>query len=239
MGYLQVRDPVVVNVSYFFSFVDDPTVSLKGGKPNVQRGATILFAVAQFRKLVATGQLPYESVGRRQPKPICATAYKYMFNACRIPHRNQDSYRIYDPSRHSHCIVARRGHFFSIDFVDEFGNPLPVTVVEHQLEKCIAMADAISSSRPKLGLLTSSNRDEWADAREKLLTIGGTTMREAMETLESGAILLNLDDEAPVSRQELGNLFWTGGLKSGENRWFDKSIQIMVTNNGKHGIIDN
>jgi carnitine O-acetyltransferase len=228
---------VVVNVSYFFSFADDPTVDASGSSPNVQRGAAMLYATAEFRKLVVTGQLPYERVGKKKT-PICATAYKYMFNACRIPRREQDTYRIYDPSRYSHCIVARKGHFFSIQLVHpETGNPLPVAELEDQLRQCIALAEAVPSSRPKLGLMTSGNRDDWADARQKLVGTGGIAMEEALEKLQSGAILLNLDDEAPVSRQELGDLYWTGGLKSGENRWFDKSIQIMVTNNGKSGLI--
>lgn len=228
---------MVVNVSYFFSFVDDPTVDVSSSSPNVQRGAAILFATAEFRKLVVTGQLPYERVGKKKT-PICATAYKYMFNACRISRREQDSYCIYDPSRYTHCIVSRKGHFFSIQLVHpETGNPLRVTELEDQLRQCIALADAIPSTRPKLGLMTSGNRDDWADARQEILATGGSAMEEALEILQSGAILLNLDDESPVSRQELGDLYWTGGSKSGENRWFDKSIQIMVTNNGKAGLI--
>ncbi len=235
---MQVRDPVVVNVSYFFSFVDDPTVSsTAASSPNIQRGATMLFAAAQFRKLVATGQLPYEKVGKKQT-PICATAYKYMFNACRIPRLDHDSYRIYDPSCHTHAIVARKGHFFSIEFVHPTsGDPLPVTDLEEQLRQCIILADSFPSSRSKFGLMTSNNRDDWARARERLLDAGGLVMEEALERLQSGALLLNLDDEAPISRQECGDLFWTGGLKSGINRWFDKSIQIMVANNGKAGLI--
>jgi len=236
-GYLQVRDPVVVNVSYFFSFVDDPTIDATGSDSNVQRGAALLYATAEFRKQVITGQLPYERVGKRKT-PICATAYKYMFNACRIPQREQDSYRIYDPSVYTHCIVARKGHFFAIQMVHPTtGNPLPVTELEDQLRQCITLADSIPSSRPKLGLMTSGNRDDWADARQQLVDEGGMEMGKALEKLQSGVILLNLDNESPVSRQELGDLYWTGGLKSGENRWFDKSIQIMVANNGKAGLI--
>jgi carnitine O-acetyltransferase len=237
MGYLQVRDPVVVNCSYFFSFIDDPTIAVSGSSPNVQRGAAMLFAAAEFRKLVVTGQLPYERVGKKKT-PICSTAYKYMFNACRIPRREQDSYRIYDPSQNTHCVVARKGHFFSIQLAHpETGNPLPVMELEDQLRQCITLADAIPSSRSKLGLMTSGNRDDWADARQQLVSVGGVAMEEALEKLQSGAILLNLDDEAPISRQECGDLFWTGGFKSGENRWFDKSIEIMVANNGKAGLI--
>jgi carnitine O-acetyltransferase len=238
--YLEVRDPVVVNVSYFFSFVDDPTIPIAApsSMPNVQRGAAMLFATAEFRKKVVTGHLSPELIGKNKQTPICATAYKYMFNACRVPCPQQDVYRMYDPSRYTHSIVARKGHFFSMELVHPVtGNPLPVSQLEDQLRECIVIADSIPSSQNKLGLLTSQNRDDCALARNALIRTGGITMREALEKLESGAILLNLDDETPVSRQELGDLYWTGGLKSGENRWFDKSIQIMVTNNGKAGLI--
>eukprot|EP00980_Cylindrotheca_fusiformis_P026207 scaffold15514_cov129-Cylindrotheca_fusiformis.AAC.15 len=236
LGYLKVRDPVVVNVSYFFSFVDDPSVKSSVAMPNVKRGAAIMFAAAGYRKQVITGGLPAGRFGRRDVA-LCSTAYKYMFNACRIPVEGQDAYWIYDPSRNTHCIVARKGHFFSVELVDGFGNSLPLADLEKQLEDCISLADAAPSSRPKLGLLTSKNRNDWACDRMQLLERGGMKMEEALEKLQSGAFVLNLDDEAPVSRQECGNLLWTGGLKSGENRWFDKSIQIIVCNNGKAGLL--
>eukprot|EP00934_Nitzschia_sp_Nitz4_P004862 Nitzschia sp. Nitz4//scaffold40_size135432//49424//51514//NITZ4_003239-RA/size135432-snap-gene-0.126-mRNA-1//-1//CDS//3329551204//4852//frame0 len=237
LGYLQVRDPVVINVSYFFGFVDDPSVDGVGSAPNVQRGAAILFAVAQYRKLVVTGELPCERIGKHKI-PLCSTPFKYMFNACRIPRLGQDTYRLYDPSRYTHATVARKGHFFSIQIVHpETGMPLPVGDIEEQLQQCILLADAIPMSRPKLGCMTSNNRDDWARARETLIRLGGSIMEDALEEVESGAIVLTLDDESPVSRQEFGTIYWHGGPKSGSNRWFDKSIQIMVSNNGKCGIL--
>jgi carnitine O-acetyltransferase len=228
---------VVVNVSYFFQFTDDPTIHAVGPRAvNIQRGAALLFASAEFRKLVCSGGLPAEKVGKQQT-PLCSTPYKYMFNACRIPQRGQDSYRIYDPSRYTHCIVARKGHFFSMELVDGNGDPLPVSVLEEQLEQCVSLAETQPSFRAKLGILTSADRDDWADAREEFVKSGGIAMKEALQHLESGALVLNLDDEAPISRKECGELFWTGGVNSGENRWFDKSIQIMVANNGKAGLL--
>jgi carnitine O-acetyltransferase len=110
-------------------------------------------------------------------------------------------------------------------------------VIERQLEKCIEIADTIPASRPKLGLLTSSNRDDWAAVREKLCENRGSKMEEALEKLQSGSIVVNLDDEKPISRQDCGELFLSGGLKSGENRWFDKSINIMVAENGKAAVL--
>eukprot|EP00980_Cylindrotheca_fusiformis_P026451 scaffold16189_cov125-Cylindrotheca_fusiformis.AAC.7 len=234
LGYLQVRDPVVYNVSYFFHFKDDPTIDTVS--QNVQRATAALFATAEFRKKVCSGQLPPEKIGKNKTQ-LCSTAYKYMFNACRIPGEGQDSYRIYDPSRCTHAVVARKGHFFSIKFVDDSGESVPLNAIERQLEECIALAEAIPSSRPKLGLLTSLNRDDWAVAREKLCESGGPKMEEALDMIQSAAIVVNLDDARPISKQDCGELFLSGGVQCGDNRWFDKSINIMVAENGKTAVL--
>jgi carnitine O-acetyltransferase len=240
LAYLQFRDSVVVNVSYFFHFKDDPTVGVDANQevpPNVQRAAALLFASGEFRKAVCSGSLEAETIGKGQT-PLDATAYKYMFNATRIPQRVQDSYRIYDPSRHSHAIVARKGHFFAVDFVDKAGSPLPLRALEGQLKQCIEMADALPPARPKLGILTSTNRDTWADARESLLASGGETIRQALAMLESGAVLVCLDDSEYRTMNECSEMFLTGTPKSGDNRWFDKSIQLIVDNTGRAGALN-
>jgi carnitine O-acetyltransferase len=230
-GYLQVRDSIVINVSYYFNFADDPTATT-----GVSRGASILFAAAEFRKRVCSGELPAEAVGKNKT-PLCSVAFKYMFHACRIPKRVQDSYRIYDPSLYSHAVVARKGHFFAIPLCDPTtGDPVALEDLRASLERVVQIADA-SPPPLRLGVLTSNNRDDWADARMALLEAGGVAMEQALEKLESGAVMLCLDDEESVSRRQRGELFLYGGKNSGYNRWFDKSIQFICTNNGKAGLM--
>mmetsp|Transcript_18668 Transcript_18668/g.40633 ORF Transcript_18668/g.40633 Transcript_18668/m.40633 type:complete len:725 (-) Transcript_18668:206-2380(-) len=249
LGYLQVRDPIVVNVSYFFHFSDDgtlPTSSLLGGNSDVKslgvmRGAAMLVAAAEYRKKVCSGTLPCEAIGRKEPKtPLCSVAFKYMWNSTRVPKRVQDVYRMYDPSLHQHCIVARKGRFYSVDFVAENGDPLPLDAIEAKLLRIVELADEAESRdgpAPMLGLLSSSDRDSWADARDELLVSGGEKMEKALEKLESGALMLCLDDEHPTSKEQCAERFLTGGVSSGYNRWFDKSIQLICTNNGKSGLM--
>lgn len=236
---LQVRDPVVVNVSYFFHFSDDGTLpQIPTDKSlGVLRAASLLYSTAQFRKLVASGDLPYEAIGRKEPKTaLCSAAYKYMFNACRVPRKDEDTYKIYDPSLNSHVIVACGGKFFSFDFVDKEGEPLPLATLEQRLQKCVEKSKN-GTDLPMLGYLTSDDRDKCAEAREELLRVGGSKMEEALKLLESGAVLICLDENAsPVSKRQGSEIFWTGGLASGHNRWFDKSIQLICTNNGKAGM---
>eukprot|EP00581_Thalassiosira_minuscula_P013944 CAMPEP_0183714242 /NCGR_PEP_ID=MMETSP0737-20130205/8834_1 /TAXON_ID=385413 /ORGANISM="Thalassiosira miniscula, Strain CCMP1093" /LENGTH=668 /DNA_ID=CAMNT_0025943149 /DNA_START=139 /DNA_END=2145 /DNA_ORIENTATION=+ len=244
LGYLQVRDPVVVNVSYFFHFSDDGTLpQTPPAKKSlgVLRAASLLYSTAQFRQLVGTGELPHEVIGRKEPKtPLCSAAYKYMFNACRVPRKDEDTYRIYDPSLNSHVIVACGGKFYSFDFVKkENGEPLPLEVIEERLQKCVELSKNSTNgpSLPMLGYLTSDDRDKCAEAREELLRIGGTKMEAALQVLESGAVMICLDEnESPVSKKQSSEIFWTGSLTSGHNRWFDKSIQLICTNNGKAGM---
>jgi carnitine O-acetyltransferase len=211
-GYLQVRDTVVINVSYYFHFSDDGTlpdtvanvpVSTTDMRLGVQRAASLVASAAEFRHKVCSGTLPCEALGRKEPKtPLCSTAYKYMFHACRIPQHEQDSYRIYDPSNHRHCIVACRGHFFALDFLQENGvDPLPLSVLEARFSKCVELANAKSSLQgdsPLLGWLTSMDRDSWADARSELLRTGGFKMEEALSVLESGAFVVCLDNEVRI-----------------------------------------
>lgn len=191
----KVRDPVVVNVSYFFHFSDDGTLPYE--HPSIKslgvlRASSLLYSAAQYRKLLVTGNLHQETIGKAKT-PLCSVAYKYMFNACRIPRKEQDTYRIYDPSLHRHAIVACGGQFYSFDFVDENGDPLPLSVLEDRLQRCVELSRG-GTKLPFLGYLTSDDRDRCAEGREELIRVGGEKMEMALEVLESGALLICLDE---------------------------------------------
>ena len=244
LGYLQVRDSVCINVSYYFQFADDKTLVCSSNNHNhngipsiqVQRAASILYATGQYRNLVASGQLAPETLGRKKT-PLCMTAYKYMFHACRIPQLHQDSYRIYDPHHYKHAVVACKGRFYKIPLIDESTNEvLSVATLESHIAQILELAARQDSKveAPGLGYLTGDHRDVWATAREALLELPG--MAEALEVLESGCVLVNLDDVSPASRAQCGKqlLFGNGNAS---NRWFDKSVQLMVCPNGKAGLL--
>ena len=201
----------------------------------MKRAASILTAISKFRKKVCSGDLPQEMI---RNKPLCSAAYKYMFNACRIPESPMDSYTIYDPSLYSHCIIAHKGFFFEMDFVDKRTHePLPIHVLEESIRKCIDIATEASENKDrnilKLGMFTSLNRDDWAEIRDGLLK----DVKQDLEVLQSGAMLICIDDDSPSSRKECAELFWHGGKDFGMNRWFDKSLQFICTTNGKAGLI--
>ena len=231
LAYLQFRDPVVMNVSYFFNLPDDPTLS-RTSHVQVKRGASVLKAAWEYRQRVCSGELPQETMGKSKT-PLCSVGLKYLFHSCRIPKMVQDSYKLYDPSVYTHAVVACRGQFFFLPMIDEEGNEYSLQALESALEKCLAQADEQPSL--ELGLLTTSDRDKCAHARNELLRIGGSAMEDALELLESGMLLLCLDDEEPYSTQQCAQHYWHGG--GSHNRWYDKNIQLIVPKNGKLGYV--
>jgi len=251
LGYLQIRDPVVVNVSYFFQLDSSDDVPIrtldtlhdgndrKSTTPGIKRGAAALVAMAEYRKLVCSGKLPAERIGRDKT-PLCSVAFKYLFHSCRIPKPISDTFRIYDPSQYRHCVNACKNQFYAMDFGNENQDPLPLDVLENGLMHCASAAEQAvndGTALPEIGTFTSGDRDSWAETYSYLLQVGGEKMKEALMMLESGAFLLCLDDSAPVSKTECANIYWHGNKVSGGNRWFDKSIQLLCQSNGKLGFV--
>mmetsp|Transcript_21667 Transcript_21667/g.32887 ORF Transcript_21667/g.32887 Transcript_21667/m.32887 type:complete len:664 (-) Transcript_21667:619-2610(-) len=237
MGYLQLRDPVVINISYFFNLPEDSSL-IRNSKNDktlcFKRGASLLKAAWEYRQLVCSGDLPQEKIGKQQT-PLCSVGFKYLFHSCRIPKPNQDSYRLYDPSVFTHATVACGGQFFEVPLVDEEGCVYSLASLEESLLEC--HQQATQKETIEIGYLTTSNRDQCARARSELVRLGGAAMEKALTKVESGMLLLCLDSHVkPSSLKQCAKLYWHGDKKT-SNRWYDKVIQLVVTGNGQLGYV--
>ncbi len=194
------------------------------------RGACVLTALANYRKALCSGDLPCDVFGSKK-RVLCSTGFKYHLHSCRIPKKHKDSYRIYDPYLNKHCIVACRGHFFSMDIVDDDNNVLPFDALEGGLERCIDLAK--EKTMPQLGYLTTSDRDTCAKNRDLLIRAGGKKMLKALERIESSVALICLDETNTTKSDDFTNEIWHGGYGLYMNRWFDKPVQLICESNGR------
>lgn len=91
-----------------------------------------------------------------------------------------------------------------------------------------------------LGVLTAENRDTWADVREHLVQ---NHNEAALDTVDSALFVVSLDDKADYSREMIPenpipivqNMLH-GDSNGVINRWFDKSISMIVCKDGNAGV---
>jgi hypothetical protein len=87
-----------------------------------------------------------------------------------------------------------------------------------------------TSARAKLTLLR--NTTIRAESTILPFSMSGCEMKEGLQALENGTVLICLDDETTVLHKEcVEKLFHGNGKQSSGNRWFDKSILIIISAN--------
>ncbi|KAH0560073.1 hypothetical protein GP486_003408 [Trichoglossum hirsutum] len=217
-AYLSYRDPVVPYVSYFYSHRDD-----RRRRNPAKRAAALTTAALDFKRQVDECSLEPEYM---KGLPLCMDSYQWMFNACRIPARPADYPVKYDPAQNKHIVVVRKNQFFKVAH-EANGKPLNTTELEQQFRRVYRLAE----KSPPLGVLTTENRDTWADAR-KLLIEADPRNKKLLEIIESSSFIVCLDDSSPVTLEERANQYWHG---DGTNRWFDKPCQFIINENGTSG----
>ncbi|PYH42860.1 carnitine O-acetyltransferase CAT2 [Aspergillus saccharolyticus JOP 1030-1] len=219
-AYLAYRDPVIPYVSYFYSYRDD-----RARRDPAKRAASVTTAALEFKRLVDSGELEPEYM---RGQPMAMSSYEYMFNCCRIPGDGVDYPQKYPAKDHEHIVVVRKNQFFKVPLAVN-GRPLNNSEFQRQFERIYQIAQR----SPPVGTLTVANRDAWADARKKLLAAHPAN-EQALRDIESSGFVVCLDDASPVTLEERAHQYWHG---DGANRWFDKPLQFIITDNGTAGFM--
>ncbi|XP_049868322.1 carnitine O-palmitoyltransferase 2, mitochondrial [Pectinophora gossypiella] len=159
--------------------------------------------------------------------PLDMSQFVGLFGATRIPLLTKD--KIYRDSNSKHILVQKNGNFYIFDVLDADGNLLSPTEILGNLNKI--MNDSAPKAEYPLGILTSQNRDEWAQQRAHLEETGN---RQALQKIDSAIFNLVLDEEAIHEDKHKILKHYLHG--DGLNRWFDKSFSLIVTRDGVSGI---
>lgn len=89
-----------------------------------------------------------------------------------------------------------------------------------------------------LGVMTAENRDVWASFREHLVQ---THNENALKSIDSALFCVSIDDKSDFPCTETEPIPVVQNLLHGDengliNRWFDKSVSLIVCKDGNAGI---
>ncbi|MBZ5710723.1 choline/carnitine O-acyltransferase [Nannocystis pusilla] len=150
-----------------------------------------------------------------------------LFATVRIPDARHDRLVRREPWAR-HLVVAVHGAFWA---VDAFVGDAPATAAElaRAFEKIVLDAKATANTPAGPGPATALPREAWSAVRTSLAAEGAS--RSALEAVEDALFVVALDlDSFPADAPEMADLVRLGNL---ENRWFDKSLQLVVSGNGR------
>lgn len=218
-AYMAYRDPVVPYVSYFYSHRDD-----RKRRNPAKRAAAITTAALEFKKAVDEASLEPEYMKKL---PIAMSSYEWMFNCSRVPKKPSDISVKYPYKESPHIIVIRKNQFWKVPH-EVGGKQLNTSELELQFNRIYEKAE----KSPEVGVLTSQNRDIWADVYPKLKA--SPVNAASVKDIESASFVVCLDDASPITLEERAHQYWHG---DGSNRWFDKPAQFIINDNGTSGFM--
>lgn len=229
--YLGRRDRIALNANFFFLFNDAP------GLGQVERAAGLIAGAVAYKQRLDRGELaPTLQRGR----PMSMVQQRFLFSTTRIPGERQDGVRAPygdewpGPSPFRHVVVSHRGHMMRMDVVAPDGRPYALDDLAAGLRAAMAASAEPAAPGTTVGSLTTKARAEWAASRARLAALSPAN-REALDTIETALFCVCLDDVAPSGTREACDHLLHGDSR---NRWFDKSVSLVVFADGRAGIND-
>ncbi|XP_035223735.1 carnitine O-acetyltransferase-like isoform X2 [Stegodyphus dumicola] len=234
-AYLEFRMPLVLYSSPGLVF---PLKDFNTVERQLRYAARLVAGALDFKKLVDSYSLPLDMMGGQ---PLDMSQYYKIFSTCRIPGYPKDSLALYgmDAEKPRHIVVAHNNHYFSVDVYGDDGAPLNESQLLGQFLEIVKQSQYQKSP---IGVLTTLHRDAWAKAYKRLRKYDALN-KESIQAIQKAIFLLCLDKKVPdtgclnrkthVALQTIhgGGAKWNAG-----NRWYDKTIQFIVGEDGVVGL---
>ncbi|XP_041348084.1 carnitine O-palmitoyltransferase 2, mitochondrial-like [Gigantopelta aegis] len=245
--YLKDRSPVVITHNPFMVFNNDPKPEYNN---QLLRATNMVVSSARFMKTLNKEILepevfhlnPAKSDNEKFRKfvrflpqaiswygaywykafPLDMSQYKRLFNSTRIPRKSKDE--LYTDETARHLVVLRKGNFYIFDVLDSNGNIYPAEDIMSHIK--YILEDSAPIPEYPVGVMTTENRDVWADVRTNLVNSGNEHL---LKLIDGAMFALALDDKHLTDPNDISRSFLHS---DGINRWFDKCFQLLMSDDG-------
>ncbi|KAI9341030.1 acyltransferase ChoActase/COT/CPT [Zopfochytrium polystomum] len=233
-AYLEWREPSLINVNWWCQFKDHPKGLVPKPKDGgvtefqLERASGLISSLLDFKTLIDKEALPAEY---QRDRPLCMNQYKNQFGVTRIPGSPRDTIHSVFPPTADHVIVICRDQLYRLDVVKN-GKRVTQKYLRGAL-RAIADDSAKTNRQEPLGVLTAGHRDDWFKAYSELMQLSPTNVA-SFETIKSALFVVCLDTDSLEGYERSHHQIFHNTDAS--NRWFDKSIQLIVTPEGRAGV---
>lgn len=135
---------------------------------------------------------------------------------------------------------SSHSQFFQLEVYNSDGSRMTESQIHGQLLRI--RSQSWKTDKEPMGILTSEHRHTWGEAYNRLLR--DKLNQESVRMIETGLFSLCLDspvmrisDEKYASRKAAQVLHGGGTFSNSGNRWFDKTLQFVVGEDGSWGLL--
>ncbi|KAJ1968405.1 Carnitine O-acetyltransferase mitochondrial, partial [Dimargaris xerosporica] len=243
-GYVEWREPIFINVSWWAQFADNPVLGVlrdaqhpvPGTFTEVQleRASGLIQGLTLVNDALNRQAIPSETTRRG---PLCMNQFKYLFGTSRIPTAPYDRMHHQYPCNSDYIIVMARDQLYQLPVLGPNKEILALDTIKHQLHQVVDQVTQLPQPEAAVGVLTTTDRDTWTEERLNLAKLDPRNA-ENLSIIDNALFVVCLDDAVdPSTATDLNRSkdhFFHN--YNGRNRWLDKSMQVIVLNNGRAGL---
>lgn len=190
-------------------------------------------AALRYKNLIDSNQIPVEKMGKSE---LDMQQFHKVFGTCRIPGAPGDSMQYHPDSKHIAVVV--NDVFFKVPVYAKDHSILGENQLQEQIRDCINAASK-QTNQVRVGVLTSDNRDNWAQFYQELVKDG--INRRSLTEIQKSLFVLAIDRELPQIQDDITTAEHTlvtgaGSKYNSANRWYDKTVQFIIGATGINGL---
>lgn len=230
-SYLAYRTPIPVNVNPYMILENDPNIN----RNQVLRATSLLISLLRYRRSLVENVLAPEQIEMRP--------FKNLFSTTRIPRENEDTIEYFGTDQ-KHVVFLHNGQFYKFNVLDQNNNIKSPQDIYNFIYNLSEYKEEDDDSITSFSCL---DRDKWTRIRYKLENLTERN-RKNLNAIDSALFIVCLDEEQfepeDLNSRSLGYLHGTykpENLNSSDklslNRWFDKSVQLIISKNGDAGML--
>ena len=249
MAYHSNRSPLLINSNWWLLYKNDKSIPFtlidnydyKGySQHQILRAAWLTSNLVKIKRILDEGEVLPDL--NKTAKWFGERANK-LFGLSRLPQFDSDVLtNIRLPNKTKHIILLIRNQIFKLDIINPSNDEVMDYIdIANNMQMIINKVESMSCFEPSIGILTTENRDVWAEYREKLRFISDKNIKN-FDIIENSLFAVSLDDYTLKSKRRDDNENVDGHMvnissgNDGQNRWFDKSMNLIVENNSRAGM---
>lgn len=218
--YLEYRGALPTGV-HFNILVNQPPLKKELSRAELAGKASFLVG-EYYHKIIDEAIEPVTFKG----VPLDMGQYKRFFRSIRIPKTERDQFAIADfDKRNNFVVFIYRNNMYRIPVTNENGQL-------YQSEKIIELIEQILQSSEEeginIGLFTTIEREQAARIYNELKV--SECNAKNLEALKDALLVISIDEES-----ENGHEAVQGLMLNSRNKYFDKTIQLVITKKGRIG----